>query len=146
MSMRPLLRRSGGGFTLLEATIALAILATAAVVCLEMRAQGIVRARALAEARSTEETLRTILDLANAGLLIGASEPVGDDPRQRRVWRGDERGELWECVSERVEMPNPARSALAPSIAAQMPAMIVLERTTVSYRGRAATSLRAVRS
>jgi len=125
--------RHRAGFSLLETVVALAMLAAAAVVCFDMRAQGMVRARRLQEAARSEEAIRTLIDLAQAGLFPGAVGPAEGDPSRRVEWRGVHDGRPYEVVRDRVLAPNPV---VTMSAAAPAPAFVALERIVVKHGER----------
>jgi len=122
------------GFTLLEAVIALAILASFTVVCLQLRAQGLAARARIDAALRHERVMQSLLQEAMAGLLPGREVEFDDQGEVVRItWSGDRFGQPYRCVRERVE----ARVDLpADDQAEQRPASTV--RYTVRYAGEEA--------
>ncbi|MBL0928100.1 MAG: hypothetical protein IBJ11_10700, partial [Phycisphaerales bacterium] len=104
--MRPPAHRPA--FTLLEAVIALAILATVAVVTLEIRARTINSAAGLAEKLRDDRDAEALFTM----LLHGALPlPVVDERNPSPVWSGTHRGRPYTIRRAAVTLPNPAIAA-----------------------------------
>lgn len=102
--------RAALAFTLLEAMIALIVLAGVASACLQLRAQALRGRAAAAEATSREAALQDLLDSAIAGFLGDpAQRPDEDDETPRTVWTGELHGQPYEVVREVVQRTNPVR-------------------------------------
>ncbi|TVQ31707.1 MAG: hypothetical protein EA376_08570 [Phycisphaeraceae bacterium] len=95
------------GVTLLEAIVAMTVLASVAIVCLQVRTQGLMQSRRVEEIQRTERIAGAILDQAMNRMLPGAEGPNEDDPARRIIWRGEQDGVAWECVRELTLVRNP---------------------------------------
>jgi len=127
--------RSRRSFTLLEAVIAVTILAAFTVATLQLRAQGLASQSRLDRTLAAERAVDEILRLAIAGLLV-EPERVRDDQGEvvRTIWRGQRFGEPFECVRETVQAPNPAAGDRP-----DLPETITVRRYTVRCAGRTAS-------
>lgn len=100
------------GFTLLEVVIALVILATFAVTCLQLRASGLHAAKQIERSQRTQRAIDDVLELAVNRLL---PDPVVDRDDKgalvRITWRGEHLGQPYECVSEVVTVAAPRLNA-----------------------------------
>lgn len=101
--------RAALAFTLLEAMIALIVLAGVASASLQLRAQALRGRAAAAEATAREAALQDLLNQAVAGFLgEPAQRPEDRDaPILRTVWIGQLHGEPYEVVREVAQRPNP---------------------------------------
>lgn len=138
MTARP---RSARAFTLLEAIIAIVILTSVAMVCLQLRAQSAAQAARLRDHQSTQRGLDALLTMAEARLLPDPEGPEEDDPSRRIEWRGEHLGRPYVCTRVRQSMPNPIADAEQRGI----PAVIVVDRYSVEYNGDEAEIMRPVR-
>lgn len=128
-------RRDARSFTLLEAVIAVTILAAFTVATLQLRAQGLASQSRFDRAQSEQRAMDEILRLAAAGMLREPERVRDDDGNVvRLIWRGQRFGESYECARETVEASNPAARRRP-----DLPATIEVHRYTVQYAGRSAS-------
>lgn len=96
------------GFTLLEAVIALVILSSFVVACLQLRLNGLRAGQEIASSQRLERAFDDIIELAGARLL---PEPIverdDDNDIARIVWRGEHAGFTYECVADQMIAPAP---------------------------------------
>lgn len=132
--------RIRAAFTLLEAIVAIVILTSVALVCLQLRAQSAAQAARLREHQAIERALDTILTMAEAGLLPDPAGPEEDDPLQRVEWTGEHLGEPYVCTRVREVVANPIADSQSPGANT-----ILVDRYTVEYQGRDARMIRPIR-
>jgi type II secretory pathway pseudopilin PulG len=115
---------------LLEAIIALVVIAGVAGACLSLRSRAIRQRIAVQQTLEIEDALSSIMTLATSGLLDTPSVETDDSGASRRVWRGDWNDEPYTVTAQIVDVGNPliAQSADAP-------VLIPMRRWTVEFRG-----------
>lgn len=122
------------GFTLLEAVIALIILSSFVVACLQLRLNGLRAGRAIAEQQRVERVMDNVLELASLQLL---PEPVvernDDGDVARIIWRGELAGYTYECVSQRTTVAAIGDAPAESSVPVMRFAVTIGERTVVQY-------------
>lgn len=91
-------------FTLLEAILALAIIASVIVVCLGLRAQSLSASRRIAADQQSDRVVQEIYESLVAGLL---QDPVIDPDTGVRTWTGERMGEEFTLTATRTVVPNP---------------------------------------
>ena len=126
------------GFTLLEAMIAVVILAGVAAVCLQLRVQSLRTAFAVEEAGAERRAIEHLLMLAEAGVLPGPQGPADDDPTMTVRWRGDWLGRPFLCTKARTPLRSPIPDAAQRGLAET----IVLDQYTLEYNGETVTTYR----
>ncbi len=123
------------GFTLLEAVIALIILSSFVVACLQLRLNGLRAGRAVAEAQRVERAIDDVLTLATSRLL---PEPIVERDAEgdvaRIIWRGEHAGMPFECISQRGVAPAVGDNVNAASIPVQQYTVTIEDRTVVVFR------------
>lgn len=98
-------------FTLIEAIIAVTMIALVAGACLQLRAESLARVRSLSGTGAADLAADQVLRLAVADRL-GPGQPLEpDDPQSPRVWTGEHAGRPYELQREAVAVPNPLREA-----------------------------------
>lgn len=125
------------GFTLLEAVIALIILSSFVVACLQLRLNGLRAGRAVAEAQRVERAIDDVLQLAGHQLLPDPIVERNDNGDVARViWRGAYAGFAYECVSERAAVPAPSIGAptTTTAVSVQRYTVTIDDRTVTAYR------------
>lgn len=125
-------RGSVGGFTLLEAVMALAILGAVCIVCVGMRAQALAAQRRIAARHAREADARAVFEALVNGLL--PRETV-DGERGVRRWEGEHVGERWVLEARRVTMANPLYVADEESSAGLSPQIYMWRYTLESHGG-----------
>lgn len=126
--MSPLQR----AFTLLEAVLAMAILAGVAVVCVGLRAQSLASGSKLEARLSDERETQAIFEMATSGLLPPA-ELSGDGVVRR--WAGEHMGTPYTLKATRESVRNPMEGAHGAD-AAGLSGRIVMWRYVLTIRGR----------
>lgn len=96
--------RGRPGFTLLEATLALAMLASVMVVCLELRSQTIVARRGVTDRAQADRDVQMIVTMLTGGGL-GAPE-VNPETRERH-WVIDLDGRTFDVKASKKKIANP---------------------------------------
>lgn len=91
-------------FTLLEAILALAIIAAVIVVCLGLRAQALGASHRITRDQQSERVVEEIYESLVAGLL---DDPVTDPDTGARTWTGERLGEPFTLVGSLTLAPNP---------------------------------------
>jgi len=99
-------------FTLIEAIIAITMIALVAGACLQLRAESLARVRSLAGTGAEDLAADQILRLAAADRLGPGRRLEPDDPQSPRVWTGEHAGRRYTLRKEAVVVPNPLRSAV----------------------------------
>lgn len=127
-----------GGFTLLEAVLALAILSAVMVVCLGMRSQALGANTRLSARHAEQRDTQAIFDMVSAGLM---PNPIVDKESGARRWRGEYLGAEYELAAQRVNLPNPVASlpAAAAALAKEKSGLserMFMWRYELKYRGR----------
>jgi len=121
------------GVTLLEAIVAMTVLASVAIVCLQVRSQGLMQSRRVDDMQRAERIAGAILDQAIHRMLPGAEGPAEDDPSRRIVWRGEQDGVEWMCVRELTLVRNPlAWSGLVPD-SDRLASYILVDQFRLTY-------------
>lgn len=139
MAPRPRSPRARGsrGFTLLEAVLAVAILAGVAMVCVTIRTQMLASARRMEARHERQRDTQAIFDMLTSGML----PPIeGDADAGVRHWKGEYLGQVYSIEGVRTTVPNPvARVAAAqPKVEDRSQALsdqIVMWRYTLEFRG-----------
>ncbi len=126
--------RSRRAFTLLEAVLALGILAMVAAAVLQLRGQSLATAANLAERRSLARETDALVDMLHAGAL-GQPEPAPALGPAGAVWRGQHHGKPFEIRRVVVETPNPAFPGYATNDAATTPNDANRSDTSAERRG-----------
>jgi len=106
MLRRAVRHRERRGVTLLEAIVAMTILAGVGVATLQLRAATLAGAHEAERAAIADRGVQDLLDLAVAGLLAGGAEQEGG----ALVWKGTHLGEAYVVRREVVVLPNPLYS------------------------------------
>ncbi|MEC9374532.1 MAG: prepilin-type N-terminal cleavage/methylation domain-containing protein [Planctomycetota bacterium] len=117
------------GFTLLEAVIAVVILAGVAATCVQLRVQNLRIAAAVEDAGDDRRAIEDLLLLAESGQLPGQIGPAEDDPKMTIRWRGEWLGHEFTCERTRIALPNPTANASERGLART----IVLDQYTLQY-------------
>lgn len=101
-----MVRRAGfaRGFTLLEAILALAIIASVIIVCLGLRAQALGASQRVARDQQSDRVVQEVYESLVAGLL---GDPRVDSDTGARTWTGERMGHAFTLVGKIVEAPNP---------------------------------------
>jgi type II secretory pathway pseudopilin PulG len=123
-------------FTLLEAMIALIVLAGVASACLQLRAQSLRGRAAAAEATTRDAALEDLLTSAVAGLLQNPEVTRLDDDAVRIAWRGEIGGDPWEVTRELALRSNPVAALPTRDDDAQRPQEIWMTHWRATWRGR----------
>lgn len=92
------------GFTLLEAILALAILAAVMVVCLAMRAQALASSARIAASQWAQRGTQELYESLVAGIL---PDPEIDNDTGVRTWRGEHLGRPFIMTARPATVPNP---------------------------------------
>lgn len=128
--MRPV-RASRPAFTLIEAIVALTILAVVAGACLRLRATSLAQARSLHARQELVREAATLFELAIEGRLGPSQRLDPDDPESPTEWTG-ERGERpYRLLREAVVIANPVHDPGA-DVATPFPERIALWRYTLT--------------
>lgn len=127
--MRPSPRRQSAGFTLLEAIVALVILASACIVCMQIRAQSISSHERLARQQRVDRATDAVFQMMINGLL---PRPEKDAKSGRPVWRGEHLGKPFEVTRDRVIVANP----VAGQVAYQVSPEVSVWKYAIAYEGR----------
>lgn len=127
--------RAALAFTLLEAMIALIVLAGVASACLQLRAQSLRARAAAAEAASRDAALDDLLRRAVGGLLPDPQRAETEEGAVFVAWRGDLHGDPYEVTRELVLAPNPAAGLPASGQDAERAREIWLARWRATWRG-----------
>lgn len=93
--------------TLLEAVLALAILSSVLIVCLELRARMLRHTEALQRSQMVERETSNLILMASAGLL---PDPVRDERAGAFVWKGDHLGHPFTITAAPVALPSPVKT------------------------------------
>lgn len=137
--------RHGLAFTLLEAIIALILIAGVASVSLQLRAQSLRGRAAAAEATARQAALDDLLHQAVHGLLPNPQVPEDDAAPLAMRWTGRRAGHPYEVERALVAVPNPLageqRAGADPDAAP--PQQIALVRWRATWRGETAEAWRA---
>lgn len=91
-------------FTLLEAVLALAIIASVIVVCLGMRAQALAASQRIAADQQSDRVVQEVYESLVAGLL---KDPEIDPDTGMRTWTGERLGEEFTLTATLTTAPNP---------------------------------------
>lgn len=130
-------------FTLLEVVIALVILSTFAVVTLQLRLDGLIAGRRIAQNQRTQHALDEVLELAvNAMLPAPAVERDDAGKIVRVTWRGDHLGEPFISIMEVVDVPAQPAPGNSTDAKGATPLQAPLRRYTATINGRTAVLLR----
>ena len=122
-------------FTLLEAVIALIILSSFVVACLQLRLNGLRAGRAIAEQQRIERVIDDVLQLASNQLLPDPiREEDGDGDVSRIIWRGELAGFEYECVSQRAAVSPIGAAAGGSAVPVMRYTVTIDDRTVVQYR------------
>lgn len=122
------------GFTVIEAVVALTILAMVAGVCLELRAQSLRQSQSIQKRHELARRADAILELARAAQL-GPSVPVDeDDPESGRLWTGERSGDQYRLLKQTILVDNPLHDPLQGS-RALYPKRIAVQRYTLELAG-----------
>ncbi|MDX2115432.1 MAG: prepilin-type N-terminal cleavage/methylation domain-containing protein [Planctomycetota bacterium] len=130
--MTPARRAQGRGFTLIEAVLAMALLAGVMMACLGLRGQALAQQE---RARARHALLRegeAIFEMFTSGLL-GRPEVTQGETLERR-WKGEHLGKPYVLVGRRVVRENPAASALPESVV-KLSDRVLVWRYELEYRG-----------
>lgn len=119
------------GFTLLEAILALSIIAAVTVVCLGMRAQALGAARRISESQHAEQGAQDIYDSVMAGLMPA---PVIDPRSGTRTWEGEWSNRPYVLTATLAALPSPVISAEADGSAPRP--MLRMWRYELRYAGQ----------
>lgn len=122
----------GRAFTLLEAVLAMAILAAVTVVCVGLRAQSLAAGVKIELRLGDERETQAIFEMVTNGLLPPAE--VGEDSLVKR-WRGEHLGAEYTLKATRETLVNPMYSSERPE-SAGLSERIVMWRYVLSFRGR----------
>ena len=95
------------GFTVIEAIVALTILAIVAGACLELRAQSLRQAQSLTARHELARRADAIFELARAGQLGPGERLDEDDPAGGRLWTGERFGDQYRLTKRTVLVDNP---------------------------------------
>lgn len=137
-----------GGFTLLEVVIAIVILATFAVACLQLRVNGLHAAKQIEKSQRSQRAIDDVLELAVNRML---PDPVVERDEKgalvRITWRGEHLGHAYECVSEVVMVPAPrlARAQTEAEPKEPAAATVRVQRYVVTIGGEKGELLLPVR-
>ncbi len=134
-----------GGFTLLEVVIALVILSTFAVACLQLRLSGLRAGQKIAQAQHIERSLDDVLALAVDRMLPDPLVEKNDAGEVVRIiWKGDRFGEPFECVSEVVNVlaPTIVDPKTAQGDQASSQSTVKMQRYTATLDSHTAVLLR----
>lgn len=123
------------GFTLLEAVLAVSLLAAVMIVCVGIRAQALAGARRFDERHAVHRDTTAVFEMLSAGLL---GRPEVDPETFTRTWKGTYLGEAFTLTARRVIVPNPVfePNRVHPE---PMSDRIVMWRYDLQFRGRAST-------
>lgn len=121
------------GFTLLEVVLAMVILATFAVVTLQMRMEGLRAGRSIARGQRVQRALDDVLSLARAQMLPDP-RPQRDDRGEivRVLWEGDYFDLPYTCVQDTAEVPAPETPNAAPASAPAHAVTVTVRRLTAT--------------
>jgi len=124
------------GFTLLEAVLALSVLASILVVTLQLRAQSITTSRSISAHQRLQRDTDAILDSLEASTL---DLPTVDDQSQVRTWTGEHLGAVFTLTATPVLVTNPLHGADGTPRTDQ----IMMFRYELAYREQTVTFLGA---
>lgn len=122
-------------FTLIESLVALTVLALVAGACLELRAGALAHTRTLAGRQDDQRRVKTVFDLALAGLLDAPQRVDPDDPHSALVWTGERDGEQYQLLREPVVVPNPLHAPPTGDESPQFPEQSLLFQYTLEIGG-----------
>lgn len=117
-------------FTLLEAVLAVAILAAVLVVCLGMRAQHMSSMRRVAEFHRAQRDAEAVFEMATANLLPA---PKVEEESLVRTWTGDYLGEAYVLTARPIAQPNPV---VLTDRTVKLAPVLYLWKYELAYRGR----------
>jgi prepilin-type N-terminal cleavage/methylation domain-containing protein len=122
------------GFTVIEAVVALTILAMVAGACLELRAQSLRQAQSIQKRHELARRADAVFELARAGQLGPGLLVDEDDPESGRLWTGERSGDRYRLVKETVLVDNPLHDPLLGSRAVY-PERVAVRRYTLELAG-----------
>ncbi len=138
--------RKRRGVTLLEAIVAMVILASVGVATLQLRAATLAGAREAEQAARSDRVVQDLLDMAIAGLLAGAREEGGEDGPRTLAWEGVHLGSPYVVRRVEVRLPNPLYSEEAESEEKLAHAETIrCRRYEVEWGGARAVAIRPIR-
>lgn len=105
------------GLTLLEAVIALAILAMVAGAVLEMRAAALRESARIADMQRGTREVASIFRMITTNTL---GQPTLDTRSSLPVWQGQHLGEPFRVERRAIRVPNPARTVVDAPLAAEV--------------------------
>ena len=128
-------------FTLIEAVIAITVLALVAGACLQLRADSLSRTRTLSGRHELDRAVRTIFDLAVKDRLGPSRKLIADDPNSPEQWEGTFASREYTLVKELAVVPNPLTVEAPRDGAAESPypALVALWRYTLTLDGQTRT-------
>ena len=127
-------RRVQLGFTLLEAILALIMLAGVMVACLSMRSQSLVRGEKLAEIHRQDRDRIELFHLLINGLLL---DPTVDAEAGLLIWEGEHHGDEYRIVRSQKLVPNVDRGQVNYPLSEQ----IMMNYYEVTYRDKTTSFL-----
>lgn len=130
--MRTLPRRRTRAFTLLEAIVALAILAAACIACLQIRTQSITSHARVARQQQIDRATDAVFQMLVNGLL---AKPEKDRETGRPLWKGEHLGKPFTITRERVSVANPVAGQVGYAVAPQ----VSVWRYSLAYDSRVST-------
>ncbi len=96
--------RAARAFTLLEAILALAIIAAVIIVCLGLRSQALASSYRISTGHQAERIVQEVYESLVSGLL---PDPEVDPDTGKRIWRGERLGHEYTLVGQITDVPNP---------------------------------------
>ncbi len=121
--------RRPDGFTLLEAIVALVILAAACIACLQIRTQAIASHDRLARQQQIDRATDAVFQMLVNGLL---PKPEKARDSGRPVWKGEHLGKPFAITRERVSVANPVAGQVGYAVAPE----VSVWRYALAYEGR----------
>lgn len=128
------IRRDHPGFTLLEAILALIMLAGVMVACLSMRSQSLVSGERLSEVHRQDRDRIELFHMLINGLLL---EPRADPETNQLIWEGDHHGDEYRIVRTQRPVPNVIRGQVNYPLSEQ----IVMSHYEITYRDKTTSFL-----
>lgn len=118
-------------FTLLEAIVALVILAAACIACLQIRTQSFAARDRLARQQRIDRANDAVFQMLVNGLL---PRPEKDRDSGLPVWKGEHLGKAYTITRQRTSVANPVAGQVAYAVAPE----VSVWRYTLAYEGRTA--------
>ncbi len=112
----PIQARAARGFTLLEALLALGILAAATIAALEIRAQMLISGQRLAAAQREDRDHEALFEMLVSGML---EDPVRD-AQDGLVWTGEFLDAPYRITRKIIGVDNPVRGAVPYEVAPRL--------------------------